>query len=167
MSLFLKQTNFTNWKQFPQHPQIQTRHQWCMSDIRPRLCPVCDSLSAPSVFLKEFNQIPPQYQILLSIVSQSICLWSSQLPVVCFTGASFRDQGRTNVCGGWRWITPLWLKSLLFWGCQSRAPLPETPEHTCLTITGKAEAMGPLSFDSSTLPKSSIATDIPGRTTRA
>lgn len=119
-------------------------------------CRVCDSLSAPSVFLKEFSQIPPQHLcILLSTVSQAICLWSSQLACCLFCRASFRDQGKDKCVWGTGMNSPTGVKKASWSGGARAEPhclgLQNTP---VLRDTGKAEGMGFLSLlDSLHLPK--------------
>lgn len=87
MSLFLKQTDLTKWKRFPQHPQTQTRHQWYTSDLRPRLsglwqpfCSFCvsqriqpDSSSTPLYFTlnSKSGNMPVVLPASLLSVSQS------------------------------------------------------------------------------------------------
>ena len=139
-----------------------------MSDMGPRLCRVCDSLSAPSVFLKEFNQVPPQYLcILLSIVSQSICpLWSSQLACCLFRRASFRDQGKDERVWGTGMNSPTGLFGL---GVPEQSPTAwDSRTHLSYEITGKAEATRFLSLlDSLHLPKPYSNRHSRQKTTRA
>ena len=157
MSLFLKQTDLTNWKRFPQHPQIQTRHQWCTSDLRPRLSglwqPFCSFCVSQRI--QPGSSSTPLY---FTLNSQSVSHYAygpPSEPIVCFAEPASEIRGRTNVWGGQGWIAQLGLKKPLGLGVPEQSPTAwDSRTHLSYKTTGKAEAMGFLSLlDSLHLPK--------------
>lgn len=104
--LFFKQTDCTNWTQFPRTGQIRTRFQWqtnwhrtkLLSGLWHPLCSLCVSQRTPGSFTQP--QITPQMPSYSALSNNPlICLWSSQLAYGLFGKVNFRSVGRPNMRG--------------------------------------------------------------------
>lgn len=104
--LFFKQTDCTNWTQFPRTGRIRTRFQWqtnwhrtkLLSGLWHPLCSLCVSQRTPRSFTQP--QITPQMPSYSALNNKPLIrLWSSQLAYGLFGKANFRSVGRLNVRG--------------------------------------------------------------------
>lgn len=163
--LFLKQTNFTNWKQFPQHPsnsdQASVVYEWHQTKtvrfVTAFLLLLCFSKNST----RDSSSIPSYFTVNSKSVNMPVVLLARVY--VCFTEPASEIRGRTNVCG-MAMNNPTVVKKAFC--SKSRAEphclrLQNTP---VLRITGKAEAMDSFPFWTPPPPKKPhIAIDIPGR----